>query len=127
MRFSNNNFLVFFKDKKTAALVTEIIRKKYPEEKKNLFETVHEISSALKLLKRSYKNKIFFDIIIFELDLSIPINTRKKFINWISGYQANHEWILVTNNAKLKGEDKRIVEDNRMFLIAESVWRLSPF
>jgi len=117
MRFSNNNFLIFFNERESASQVTEIIRKKYPEKNNNLIKSVHEFSDASIILKEHWEEKIFFDIII--LDLRIPLKIRKEFIKTATGKQAVPDWILVSNNIGLKNDDKIFIDKFKMSLLAD--------
>ena len=115
MRFNNNNFLVFSNDKESASRVAEIIGKKYPKEKNNSIESVHELSDALNVVEKHWEEQNFFDIIV--MDLRIPLKIRKEFIKAATGRQAIHEWILVTNNTSIKKGDKKFIDKFKISLI----------
>ena len=117
MKFTHNNIFIFFNDSETTSKVVEIVGKKYPEGKNNRTDSASQLSDALEILNKRYRERIFFDVII--LDLSIKQADRRRLVDTVTGKQAIPEFVLVANNADIKKKDNEFIESNKVSLISD--------
>lgn len=117
MKYSNNKIFVFSSEKEIGPLVSRILKKEYPEKKKNLIASSHEINDAIKKLTKYYNERIYFDIII--LDLKIPLETRKQFIKTVNQNQVNYECIIASNTSALEKEELDFIGSINSYIIPD--------
>ncbi len=117
MKYSNNKIFVFSSEKEIGPLVSRILKREYPEKKKNLIASSHEITDAIKKLNKYYDERIYFDIII--LDLKIPLETRKLFIKTVNQNQVNYECIIASNTSALEKEELDFIGSINSYIIPD--------
>jgi len=117
MKSTHNNIFIFFNDEETTSQVFEIVGNRYPREKNNMLDFAFQLSDALDILNKRYRERIFYDVII--LDLSIKQTDRRRFVDTVTGKQAIHDFVLVTNNCEIKKEDNELLGSKKVSLIPD--------
>lgn len=117
MKFTHNNIFIFFNDRETTSQVVEIVGKSYPEEKNHLIDSASQLSDALDILDKRYRERVFYDVII--LDLSIKQTDRRRFVDEVTGKQVGPEFVAVINNTEIKKRDKKFIENKNVSLVSD--------
>lgn len=117
MKYSNNKIFVFSSEKDVGPLVSKILKKEYPEKKKNLIASAHEFSEAQTKLKQYYDDRVYFDIIV--LDLKIPLETRNQFIKTVNQNQVNYECIIASNTSALPPQELDFIKSINAYIIPD--------
>ncbi|MCK4762624.1 MAG: GAF domain-containing protein [Candidatus Aminicenantes bacterium] len=117
MKYSNNKIFIFSSEKEIGPLVSKILKKRYPEKKKNLIESAHQLADAVEKLKKHYKDRIYFDIMI--LDLKIPLSERKKFIKVVNENQVDYECIIASATSALKRDEINFIRSISAYIIPD--------
>ncbi len=117
MKYSNNKIFVFSPGATVGTLVAEIIKKKYPEKKKNIVVAAHELNEALEKLKQNYEDRVYFDIII--LDLKIPLKTRNQFMHMVNQNQVDYECIIASTTSALNKEEIDFIKSINAYIVPD--------
>lgn len=117
MKYSNNKIFVFSPEKEVGSLISKILKKEYPEKKKNLVACSHELPDALDKLKKHYKDRNYFDIFI--LDLKIPLDIRNQFMKTVNQNQVAYECIIASSTSALAEEEIDFIKSINAYIIPD--------
>lgn len=117
MKYSNNKIFVFSPEKEVGSLISKILKKEYPEKKKNLVACSHELTDALDKLKKHYNDRAYFDIFI--LDLKIPLEIRNEFMKTVNQNQVAYECIIASSTSALAEEEIDFIKSINAYIIPD--------
>ena len=117
MKYSNNKIFVFSPEKEIGPLVSKIVKKEYPEKKKNLIAISHELSDAVEKLTTYYNDRVYFDI--FLLDLKIPLPIRNEFMKTVNRNQVDYECIIASDTSALEKNEIEFIKSINAYIIPD--------
>ncbi|MCK5058386.1 MAG: GAF domain-containing protein [Candidatus Aminicenantes bacterium] len=117
MKYSNNKIFIFSPEKEVVNLVSKILKKEYPEKKKNLIALSHELPDAVDKLTTHYNDRIYFDI--FLLDLKIPLPVRNEFMKTVNRNQVDYECIIASNTSALEDDEIEFIKSINAYIIPD--------